>query len=103
MANKSDRAIATKVVVGDTIYEPGDEDALARATPQWNLDQMVTKGFLSGDWSKAAQESTLPKIGELADHLSTLSTVAEVEALQERDGRKTAAPIYEARIAQLQG
>lgn len=53
---KSDRAILVPegIVVGDTKFKPGDEKELASAdVPQWNLQQMIDKGFISGDWSKA--------------------------------------------------
>jgi len=57
MPNKSDRAIVTPVTVADKLFEAGMEDELARVTPQWNLNAMVEKGWLSGDWSDAAAEA----------------------------------------------
>ena len=43
----------------------------------------------------------LPKVADLADFLAGVDNVAHVEALQARDSRKTAAPIYAARIEEL--
>lgn len=43
----------------------------------------------------------LPKVADLADFLAGIDNVAHVEALQARDTRKTAAPIYAARIEEL--
>ncbi|NNM34398.1 MAG: 50S ribosomal protein L4, partial [Gemmatimonadetes bacterium] len=43
----------------------------------------------------------LPKVADLADFLAGIDNVAHVEALQARDSRKTAAPIYAARIEEL--
>jgi prepilin-type processing-associated H-X9-DG protein len=49
------------------------------------------------------EEVEIPKIAELDDHLASLTTVAQVKALQKRDDRVTAQPKYEARIAELSG
>lgn len=43
----------------------------------------------------------LPPVSKLEDHLASLTSVDEVRALQNRDERKTALPLYEARIAEL--
>ena len=43
----------------------------------------------------------LPKVSELADFLAGVDLVADVETLRDRDTRKTAAPIYAARIEEL--
>lgn len=43
----------------------------------------------------------LPSVSKLAAHLDTLSDVAAVQALQARDTRKSAGPLYEARLAAL--
>lgn len=43
----------------------------------------------------------LPKVADLADFLAGIEDVTHVEALRDRDSRKTAAPIYAARIEEL--
>ena len=43
----------------------------------------------------------LPKVSDLADFLAGVDSVADVETLRDRDTRKTAAPIYAARIEEL--
>lgn len=45
----------------------------------------------------------LPKVGDLGDFLAGFDAAADVAALQERDGRKTARVYYEARLAELTG
>lgn len=50
---KKIRAIAEPIVFGKKTYKPGDEDALAAVAPQWNINEMFNKGWLSGDWSDA--------------------------------------------------
>jgi hypothetical protein len=47
------------------------------------------------------EDGELPPVAELDAHLATLTTAGEVEALQARDTRKTAAPKYEARLDEL--
>lgn len=55
---KPDRAIALAegVVVGTKTFKPGQEDALAKVAEQWNIDQMVRSGWLTGDWSAASSK-----------------------------------------------
>jgi hypothetical protein len=48
-------------------------------------------------------ESELPTVDELEGHLATLGSADEVRAMQKRDKRKTAVPMYEARLAALKG
>jgi hypothetical protein len=58
----------------------------------------------SGASGKAAAEDEadeLPTVDELDSHLASMTTVEEVRALKRRDKRVTAAPKYEARIAEL--
>ncbi len=43
----------------------------------------------------------LPKVADLAEFVAGIDNVAHLEALQRRDSRKTAAPIYAARIEEL--
>ena len=52
MAKKSDRAIVEPVVYGEKKFKPGQEAELAEVAPQWNLAQMKSRGWISGDWSK---------------------------------------------------
>lgn len=55
-----------------------------------------------GDSSKTEEPDApaLPSIPNLAAHIAKMS-VSEVEALQKVDARKTAVPIYEARLDEL--
>jgi len=43
----------------------------------------------------------LPRVADLAEFLAGIEVLAHVEALRDRDSRKTAAPIYAARIEEL--
>ncbi len=43
----------------------------------------------------------LPKIAELAEFLSQFDSIAEIQQLKDRDGRKTAQAIYQARMVVL--
>lgn len=47
-------------------------------------------------------DEALPTIKDLKDHVAGLKTVEEVQALAKRDDRKSAEPIYDARIAELE-
>jgi hypothetical protein len=69
------------VVVGDTKFKPGDEAALAKVAPQWNIDQMVAKGWLTGDWSNVGL--TPEEEAEVAEE-----TQAAAAAGSARTGRK---------------
>lgn len=44
----------------------------------------------------------LPKIADLAAHLETVTSADEVRAMQATDARKTAQPLYDARLAELE-
>ncbi len=81
-------------------YRPGEEDALAAVLPKRDVEVFVEKGILEGDWDDAGE---LPTLKDLPEHLTALESVEEVRSLQERDDRKKAAPIYEARIAEIEG
>lgn len=48
----------------------------------------------------AEPKGKLPAVAELAAHLATLDVEA-VQALQAKDDRKSAAPLYDARLAEL--
>lgn len=55
MPKKPNRAIVAEggIVYGTKKYTAGQEDELAAACPQWNIDQMVAANWLTGDWSNA--------------------------------------------------
>jgi hypothetical protein len=80
-------------------YRPGEEDELAAVLPKRDVEVFAKAGVLEGDWSGAGE---LPPVRDLADHLADISTIEEVKSLQARDTRKGAAPIYEARIAEIE-
>lgn len=54
MATKPKRRIVESFTYGDALYREGDESELAKSgIPQWNLDQIAAKGWISGDWKDA--------------------------------------------------
>ncbi|MGI9627969.1 MAG: hypothetical protein ACR2QM_14120, partial [Longimicrobiales bacterium] len=55
----------------------------------------------SGGFDAATVE--LPKVADLAGFLAGIDNAADVKALSERDTRKTAAPLYAARIEEIEG
>ena len=69
----------------------------AEKAPEAELAPEAAEGAVSIDDIK------LPKVGDLADFLNGFDNAADVAALQERDGRKTARVYYEARLAELTG
>jgi hypothetical protein len=76
--------------------------ALAGALHGGAKTQATPKGEASGgsqSGSNAADE--LPTIKDLPDHVASLKTSAEVKAMQKRDDRVSAEPIYKARLAEL--
>ena len=80
-------------------YVPGEEDELAAVLPKRDVDVFVERGILTGDWSGAGE---LPPVKDLARFLSGIETVEDVRALQSRDNRKSAAEIYDERIAEIE-
>lgn len=58
---------------------------------------------VAADAGSEVETVKLPKVGELVAFLGAYTSVQDVEALQERDGRKTAQAHYEARLAELSG
>lgn len=80
-------------------YKPGEEDQLAAVLPKRDVDVYVERGILEGDWSGAGE---LPSIKNLPDHLAGIESADDVRALKARDERKSAAVIYDARIAELE-
>lgn len=50
-----------------------------------------------------ADESELPTLADLPDHLQTLTSADQVRALQATDERKGAVQHYDARLAELEG
>lgn len=88
--------------------ETGTLDKLAAKAPQSTAedlqrtsDAIRDRASEENDTGKEG-ESPLPKVDELKEHLENLESAEEVRALQSRDTRKTAAPIYEARLAELE-
>jgi hypothetical protein len=79
-------------------YKPGEEEALAKVLPKRDIETFVKHDILEGDWSDAGE---LPRVRDLEEHLGTLETAEEVRSLQGRDDRKSAAPLYEARLAEI--
>jgi hypothetical protein len=77
-------------------------------TPE-QLKQLIAAEVAKGAGKNAAKSSEseteqsdeLPKIADLDEHLQSLTSAAEVKALQKRDERVTAGPMYEARLAEL--
>lgn len=55
-----------------------------------------------GGKTSEAEDDALPTIKDLKDHVAGLKTVEEVQALAKRDDRKSAEPIYDARIAEIE-
>jgi hypothetical protein len=47
-------------------------------------------------------DESLPKVADLKEHLENLESTEEIRELQTRDKRKTAQPIYEARLEELE-
>ena len=45
----------------------------------------------------------LPKVGEMAEFLVQFDNESDIKALKARDSRKTAQPLYEARLVELSG
>lgn len=112
MANE--RKINGAVSIGNRTYVAGQEKELAAAMQKEKVsaDSILTVDpkVLSGDWGQGTKSPAdddsgddLPTVAELPDHLQTLTTVEEVEAMQARDTRRTAQPHYEARIDELRG
>ena len=50
-----------------------------------------------------AESAPLPAVSKLAAHLETITEIGIVRAMQERDTRKSAASLYDARLAVLLG
>ena len=55
------------------------------------------------DGGSALDDIKLPKVGDLAEFLAGFGDPADVQALQDRDSRKTARVYYEARLVELSG
>lgn len=52
--------------------------------------------------AEAKEADELPTVAELEQHLAGMTDVAAITAMQARDERKSAAKLYEARLAQLE-
>jgi hypothetical protein len=49
-----------------------------------------------------AEDEPLPTVKDLPTHVSKMTSAADVKAMAKRDDRVSAAPIYEARLAELE-
>lgn len=96
------RKMLAVIGVGDRAYVPGEEEELYAVLSEAEAAEYQTRRMLAGDWSGSGG-GALPPVVRLEAHLSSLNSVEEVEALAARDDRKTAQPLYEARIAELGG
>lgn len=54
------RRIVGGVNQGGRLYKAGDEEALAGVLTQKNIDRLVEKGVLAGNWSSTEPASTAP-------------------------------------------
>ena len=80
-----------------------------KRTPRANVKPGVSETTLVEKKMSPAQDKPkfdtsaikLPKISELNEFLLEFQSVVEIESLRDRDGRKTAKAIYEARIVAL--
>ena len=91
--------------------QPG---ALGGPTPEQRIGlaiaQAITdpKGVIDAHTPKApagtepVEETELPNVSDLQEHLASITSIDEVKALQAQDDRKTAQPLYDARIAELE-
>lgn len=72
---KDNRLILSGIRVGDTVYVEGQEDELSAALSQEQLDRLMDKGALGGDWKagKAAKVAEAPK-GEMAAETARAET-----------------------------
>lgn len=66
-----DRAINVPegIVFGTKVYKPGSEDSLAKVAPQTIINEMVGRGWLSGDWSDVGV--TAEQVDEAAEKAAT--------------------------------
>lgn len=63
---KDNRVIKEGVWVGGTLYaKDGDEDALAAALTQDQLDRLVESGALVGDWKAIKKPAEKPEKAEV--------------------------------------
>lgn len=110
------RKIIGAIIQNGHIYKAGEEDALAGALSESDIHRLQSSGQLEGDWSVQAsgassasdetdsdEEEGLPPLSGMADHLAGIESVDDVKAMRKTDKRKGAKPLYEARIAELEG
>lgn len=87
---------------------PTPEEKMGRAIaqaivdPKGTLERKNAAVKAEGPGKSTEPDDALPPIKDLADHVSGLKTVEEVQALAKRDDRKSAEKIYDARIAELE-
>jgi hypothetical protein len=60
MAN-SDRKIIRGVMIGATMYVPGQEDELDALLSAAEVKRLSDKGYIEGKWSGSAAEPEAPK------------------------------------------
>ena len=84
------------------VVDEGPSEEAVEAAPAPEADQAAPEAPEASEASDFDPESVaLPKVADLAEFLAGVDNVAHVEALQARDSRKTAAPMYAARIEEL--
>jgi hypothetical protein len=96
----------------DPSKQPG---ALGAPTPEERMGRAIADAITGKKPASAAavaeeEDATdddevdgLPTLADLPDHLAGIESVDEVKALRKTDKRKGAKPIYEARLAELEG
>lgn len=101
---------------GTTTFLPGHEKHLTAAVLRGELAAehltrltQTSPPALSGDWAalapakepEKAEPDALPSIRKLEAALADMSDVAVINAMREKDDRKSADPLYAARLAEL--
>lgn len=94
---KSDKADAS-----DDERQQPDKTASQRAG-EAAVNESANGESASTAAAKSAGSEELPKMADLRDRLAGLTTAEDVRAMQKRDDRKKAAPMYKARLAELKG
>lgn len=82
--------------------ETGVLDELAAKSPQSAAEDLAQTAAGEGeDTDDEEDDASLPPVAQLKEHLESLESEEEIKALQKQDKRKTAKPIYAARLAEL--
>jgi hypothetical protein len=118
-SNPSERRIVGAIITGGHVYRAGEEDALARRLGPRSIHRLTAEGQITGDWlaqqaPEQPQQSgdetdgtdndepgALPSLRDMDAHLATITDLEALDALEQQDHRKGAAPMYAARRAEL--